>query len=353
LLTVGGDAPGLNAAVRGFVHAATRQGILVCASHFGFAGLLGCEAVGSLRLQDVRGILPRGGSILGCSTHANPLALPTEDPAFREASAMVRARTRELGIDALVLIGGDGTMSIAERLGGIGVPCIGIPKTIDGDVGETELTCGLDSAVETATRAIDALHSTAEAHQRVMIIECMGRYAGFIALRSAIAGGADAVLIPEIPYDVDRVVAKIREREHLGLRFSIVVIGEGACPAGSCTSEVEPGGPGRLPRLGGAGQRLAQELLAHDVRHEVRVTVLGHLQRGGSPTASDRLLATRFGVQAAELCAQRRFGRMVALRAGRVDSVSIGEACRARARVAPAGELVRSARAIGIELGAP
>jgi 6-phosphofructokinase 1 len=270
----------------------------------------------------------------------------------RDASPLVHARLRELGIDALVLAGGDGTMCIAARLGEQGLPCVGIPKTIDADLGGTEQTCGIDSAVEFATHAIDTLHSTAEAHQRVMIVEVMGRQAGFIGLRAGIAGGADAVLLPEIPYEVERVVAKVRERESLGRRFSIVVMGEGARPTGGKASEVEPGRPGREPRLGGAGRRLAHELAEHDVGHEVRVTVLGHLQRGATPTAFDRLLATRFGAHAAELCAESRFGRMVTLRAGHVDSIPIAEACRAPARVDPMSELVRCARSMGIELGA-
>lgn len=352
ILTGGGDAPGLNAVVRAFVHAASRRSILVYASRYGFEGLLGREQVAPIHLDDVRGILPRGGSILGCSNRSNPFALPVDEARARDATEQLRARLVELGIDALVLAGGDGTMGIADRLGKLGIACVGVPKTIDGDLGGTELTCGLDSAVETATRAVDSLHSTAEAHQRVLVVEVMGRYAGWIALRAGIAGGADVVLVPELPYDVDRVVAKIRERDEYGLRFSIVVAGEGARPLGGGTSEVEQGRPGRAARLGGAGERLAQELTARKLPHEVRVTVLGHLQRGGTPTAHDRLLATRFGAHAAELCAQRRFGRMVCLRAGRVESIPIEEACRAPARLDPDHELLRCARAIGIEVGA-
>jgi 6-phosphofructokinase 1 len=353
LLTGGGDAPGLNAAVRAFVHAATKRRLLVYASHYGFEGLLGRAEVVPLRLEDVRGILPRGGSILGCSTKSNPFTLPTGELGARDAMKVVHAKIRELGIDALVLAGGDGTMSMAARLAQEGLHCIGIPKTIDGDVSGTEQTCGVDTAVETATHAVDALHSTAEAHQRVMIVEVMGRYAGFVALRSGIAGGADVVLVPEIPYDVARVVAKIHERESLGRRFSIVVVGEGARPVGGALSEVESARGGQPARLGGAGERLASELRTRDVRHDVRVTVLGHLQRGGTPTAADRLLATRFGAHAAELCEQGRFGRMVALRAGRVDSVPIAETHTLRAQVEGDGDLIRCARAVGIELGAP
>jgi 6-phosphofructokinase 1 len=352
LLTGGGDAPGLNAVVRAFFHAASRLSVRVSASRFGFEGLLGRAEVVPLRIDHVRGILPRGGSILGCSTTSNPFAQSQSAEEERAAAAAVRARIDELGAEALVLVGGDGTMSIARILSRQGTPCIGIPKTIDGDLGMTEQTCGIDTAVETATRAVDALHSTAEAHQRVMIVEVMGRNAGWIALRSGIAGGADAVLIPEIPYAPDRVVAKVREREGLGLRFSIVVIGEGARRAGGEASEVEPARSGRPPRLGGAGERLKQELLGCGVGHDVRVTVLGHLQRGGTPTAADRLLATRFGAHAAELCEQRRFGRMVALRGGTIGSVTFDEACAARGSIDPMGELVQCARAIGIEVGA-
>jgi 6-phosphofructokinase 1 len=351
LLTGGGDAPGLNAAVRAFVHAATRRSILVYASRYGFEGLLGREHVAPIHLDDVRGILPRGGSILGCSTRSNPFAVPVDEAHARDASESLRRRLAELGIDALVLAGGDGTMNIADRLGKLGVLCVGIPKTIDGDLGGTDLTCGLDSAVETVTRALDALHSTAEAHQRVLVVEVMGRYAGWIALRSGIAGGADVILVPELPYDVDRVVAKIRERDEYGLRFSIVVAGEGARPLGGSMIEVEHGHPGRLARLGGAGARLAGEIGSRNLPHEVRVIVLGHLQRGGTPTAHDRLLATRFGAHAAELCAQQRFGRMVCLRGGHIDSIPIEEACRAPAHLDADHELLRCARAIGIEVG--
>ncbi len=351
LLTGGGDAPGLNAAVRAFWHAATRRAIRVSASRYGFEGLLGRAEVSAIRVEDVRGILSRGGSILGCSTKSNPFAMGGGAAASTARATLLQA-LGALAIDCLVLAGGDGTMAIARTLGELAVPCIGIPKTIDGDLGATEQTCGVDTAVETATRAIDALHSTAEAHQRVIVVEVMGRNAGWIALRAGIAGGADAVLIPEIPYIPSRVVAKIREREDLGLRFSIAVIGEGARPAGGQLSEVEPARGGQPARLGGAGQRLADELAAHDVGHEVRVSVLGHLQRGGTPTAADRLLASRFGAHAAELCAERRFGRMVTLKGSAIDSVALAEVPNEPRTIDPAAELVRCARAIGIELGA-
>jgi 6-phosphofructokinase 1 len=337
--------------VRGFTHAATRRGIEVWGSHFGLEGLLGRADVTLLGIRDVRGILPRGGSILGCSTKSNPFASAPEGESPTDRAEWLK-RLVSPRFDALVLAGGDGTMGIARSLDEIGVGCVGLPKTIDGDLGATEQTCGIDTAVETATHAIDSLHSTAEAHQRVMIVEVMGRTAGWIALRAGIAGGADAVLIPEIPYDPARVAAKIAEREGLGLRFSIIVVGEGARARGGLESVVEAAREGRPHRLGGAGQRLADELAALDIGHEIRVTVLGHLQRGGTPTAADRLLATRFGAHAAELCAERRFGRMVTLRGGEIDSVPLSEVQRAPRTIDPASEIVRCARAIGIELGA-
>jgi 6-phosphofructokinase 1 len=353
LLTGGGDAPGLNAAVRAFVHVASRRSVRVSASHYGFEGLLGKDLVEPLELGDVRGILARGGSILGCSTRSNPFAGLAADPdTVSDATTRLERRMADLAIDVLVLAGGDGTMRIAGTLSEGGIPCVGIPKTIDGDLGGTDHTCGLDTAVETATRAIDALHSTAEAHQRVMIVEVMGREAGWIALRAGIAGGADVILVPEIPYDVARVAAKIRDREALGRRFSIVVIGEGAKPAGGRESEVERPRIGQPARLGGAGERLAAELAGQDVQHDIRVTVLGHLQRGGIPTAADRLLATRLGAHAADLCASRRFGRMVTARGSRIESTPLADVPRAPWVVDPSGDLVRCARSMEIEVGA-
>ncbi len=352
LLTGGGDAPGLNAVVRGFVHRATQSELTVFGSRYGLEGLLGRDEVVPLGLHDVGGILPRGGSILGCSTRSNPLAVSETDETRKAAFSTVSRRLHELKIDALVLAGGDGTMAIAARFAESGIACVGIPKTIDGDLGGTERTCGFDTAVQVATHAIDALHSTAEAHQRVLVLEVMGRNAGLIALHSAIAGGADVALLPEIPYDVIRVAAKIRDRERRGLRFSIVVVGEGARPIGGTASQIESAARQRPARLGGAAERLMHELQEARLEHDVRTTVLGHLQRGGTPSAFDRLLGTRFGVHAAGLCAEGRFGRMVSLRSGHVDSIPLAEACAARAGVDPEGELVRCARAVGIELGA-
>jgi 6-phosphofructokinase 1 len=345
IVTSGGDAPGVNAILRGFVHRARLAGIEVVGSRYGFEGLLAPDGLVPLGLDGVRGVLHTGGSVLGCSTRVSPFAPRDMGPSIVEG---LRAR----GIDVLVLVGGDGSMTAAQRFASLGMPCVGIPKTIDNDLGGTDETVGFDTAVETATRAIDALHSTAEAHRRVMIAEVMGRYAGWIALHAGIAGGADVILIPEIPYDVDRVVAKVKERESLDLRFTIVVVSEGARPVGGAASEIEGAHPGLLPRLGGAGAHLVDALAARDIGHEVRCTVLGHLQRGGSPTSVDRVLGTRLGVAGAKLCEQRAYGRMVCVCGGVIRSVPLDEALGNRRAISRSSELLAAARSVGIELGA-
>lgn len=356
ILTGGGDAPGLNAVLRAFVKTCTEIGIEVLGSEDGFEGLIQPDRLVELTPASVRGTLPRGGSILGCSNRANPFAYPmhrgdaTGD--LVDLSASVVQRLSDHDVDVLVLVGGDGTMSMGKRFMDMGVPVIGVPKTIDNDLNATDLTFGFDTAVGTATWAIDALHSTAEAHDRVMVLELMGRYAGWIALHAGIAGGADVILIPEIPYEIDRVVAKIQARLRIGRTFSIVVVGEGAHPKGGESSHVTEGRRGHLPRLGGAGARVARELEPL-VPCEIRTTVLGHLQRGGSPSALDRLLGTRFGVAAARLCQENRTGRMVALRGQDVVSVPLEDAIDHPKLVPPDGELCAVARAVGIELGAP
>jgi 6-phosphofructokinase 1 len=349
LITGGGDAPGLNAATRAFVRVARPRGVRVSASRYGFEGLLGRADVIPLEEADVAGISSRAGSILGCSTISDPFSQTRPSQSIR----LLDSRLGDLGMDGLVLAGGDGTMQIARELVARGFRCIGIPKTIDGDLPGTERTCGLDTAIAAATSAIDALHATAEAHRRVMILEVMGRAAGWIALAAGVAGGADVALIPEIPYDPGRVVAKIRAREALGRSFSIVVVGEGARAIGGAPSEVAPAAQGQPARLGGAGEQLAHLIGGYNLGHDVRVTVLGHLQRGHAPTASDRLLGTRLGAHAADLCAEGRFGRMVVLRGEEVDSIAFSDLPAGRRLVDAEGSLVRCARALGIELGAP
>jgi phosphofructokinase-like protein len=355
ILTGGGDAPGLNAVLRAFVKTATDLDLQVYGSEDGFAGLI--EEPGRivrLTRSDVRGILPKGGSILGCSNRADPFAYEVtgSDGTERtiDVSERVKTKLAELEIDIVVLVGGGGTMNIGMRFAKMGVAVVGIPKAIGNDLAATDLTFGLDSAVATATVAIDALHSTGEAHDRVMVLEVMGRDAGWIALMSGIAGGADVILIPEIPYDVDRIIEKIDTRSSPSDNFSIVVVGEGAKPIGGTVSSISEAHESVPHRQHGPGFQLAR-LLDGRIDHEIRVTVLGHLQRGGSPSSFDRILGTRFGVHAAELCYHDNTGQIVALRGQEVVSVPLEAAVANLKRVPPDGELVRVARAIGIELG--
>jgi 6-phosphofructokinase 1 len=356
ILTGGEDAPGLNAVLRAFVKSAVGLGLEVYGSEDGFAGVIeDPNRITRLTPDDVRGILPKGGSILGCSTRTDPFAYGTgsSDGSAKKAldlSERVVATLEKRGIDILVLVGGGGTMNIGLRLAKLGIPIVGIPKAIGNDLAATDSSFGLDSAVSTATAAIDALHSTGEAHERVMILEVMGHDAGWIALMSGVAGGADVILIPEIPYDVDRVIEKIEERSAPSQNFSIIVVGEGSKPMGGTVSSIsEAPGHGSL-RQDGPGFQLAR-LLDGRVDHEVRVTVLGHLQRGGTPSSLDRILGTRFGVRAAELCYHDNTGQVVALRGQDVVSVPLEAAVANVKRVPPDGELVAVARTIGIELG--
>jgi 6-phosphofructokinase 1 len=355
ILTGGGDAPGLNAVLRSFVKTATGLGLQVYGSEDGFSGLIE-EPTRVVRLMrsDVRGILPKGGSILGCSDRADPFSYaaigPDGSAKTIDVSERVLAKLKEFEIDTLVLVGGGGTMNIGMRFAKLGVQVVGIPKAIGNDLAATDLTFGLDSAVATATAAIDTLHSTGEAHERVMILEVMGRDAGWIALMSGIAGGADVILIPEIPYDVDRVIEKIAERSSPSHNFSIIVVGEGSKPLGGTVSSINDAQQQVSHRPDGPGFQLAR-LLEGRIDHEIRVTVLGHLQRGGSPSSFDRILGTRFGVHAAELCYHDNTGQVVALRGQDVVSVPLEAAVANLKRVPPDGELVAVARAIGIELG--
>ena len=355
ILTGGGDAPGLNAVLRSFVKTATGLGLQVYGSEDGFSGLIEEPSrVVRLMRSDVRGILPKGGSILGCSDRADPFSYGATGPDGSaktiNVSERVLAKLKEFEIDTLVLVGGGGTMNIGMRFAKLGVQVVGIPKAIGNDLAATDLTFGLDSAVATATAAIDTLHSTGEAHERVMILEVMGREAGWIALMSGVAGGADVILIPEIPYDVDRVIQKIAERSSPSHNFSIIVVGEGSKPLGGTVSSITDAHEHVSHRPDGPGFQLAR-LLEGRIDHEIRVTVLGHLQRGGSPSSFDRILGTRFGVRAAELCYHDNTGQVVALRGQDVVSVPLEAAVANLKRVPPDGELVAVARAIGIELG--
>lgn len=353
VLTAGGDCPGLNAVIRAFVKTAEAHydwelvGILD-----GFEGLLAPDGMRPLRGDDVQGILSYGGTILGTSNSGNPFAVRSlvngeEKVEDRSADAMARLRERE--IDALVVIGGDGSMRIALGFQQLGVQIVGVPKTIDNDLAATDVTFGFDTAVATATDAIDKLRSTAEAHHRVMIVELMGRDTGWIALEAGLAGGGNVILIPEIPFRVERVARAIEGRSQSGRSYSIVVVAEGACPVGG-NRIVQRIGPDGMPRLGGVGAWLAEEL-GKRIRFEVRATVLGHVQRGGTPTAFDRVLATRLGCAAAWLVGRGDFGKMVAVRGSEIVPVPIEDAVRTNRRVPPAGDRVMTARHLGVSFG--
>jgi 6-phosphofructokinase 1 len=355
ILTGGGDCPGLNAVIRGVVRAAVlRRGWRVLGIADGFDGLVDGPRWRELDMAAVRGILPRGGTILGTSNRGNPLAYPVKEGStirLVDVSDKVVQNFRAMGAEALVAVGGDGTLKIARRLGELGLPVVAVPKTIDNDLRATDVTFGYSTAVETVTEALDKLHSTAESHQRVMVVEVMGRDAGWIALESGIAGGADVVLIPEIPFDLEKVCAAIDRRRERGSRFSIVVVAEGASPAGGGkVVQVEAEQNLGVERLGGIGRFVAQQMGAF-LDMETRVVVLGHVQRGGTPCPFDRILGSRFGVKAVEMIELGLFGRMTALRGRDVIAVEIAAAVGALNRVDPGGDLVRAAEELGIMVG--
>ena len=351
ILTGGGDAPGLNAVIRAAVRAAAPTGIECVGIADGFDGLLHPERARPLAWRDVSGIHRLGGTILGTTNRGSPLGNP--GPLTADAVAYARQCLdgfMGLNLHALLAIGGDGTLAIAQALYCQGLPVIGVPKTIDNDITDTDMTFGFDSAVSFATEAIDRLHTTAEAHHRVMVVEVMGRYAGWIALHAAVAGGADVALIPEIPFLFDRLEACIRERDRAGATCSIVVAAEGARPCGEERAVVAAGTESRLERLGGIAARVAEEL-ERRTKHETRYDVLGHLQRGGSPSSADRILASRFGAFAVELARRGAFGVMAALHCDTLTTVPLARVA-GRTRSVPLDDgLVQTARAIGIAFG--
>jgi phosphofructokinase-like protein len=317
ILTGGGDCPGLNAVIRAIV----RRGLGLGESSFvgfryGWAGVLEHDVV-ELTRESTAGILPRGGTILGTS-RTNPLA------GRPDGLERVRSTFEREGLGVLITIGGEDTLGVALRLSEEGLPIVGVPKTIDNDIGGTDVTFGFHTAVQIATDAIDRLHTTAESHNRVMVVEVMGRHAGWIATYAGIAGGADAILVPERPFDIEEVCARLRRRHARGITFSIVVVSEGAAPREGTAISVADGAStdefGHV-RLGGIGVELAREIELL-TGYETRATILGHVQRGGTPTAYDRVLATRFGVAAMDAAAAGRFGQMVAL--GGSDIVEVG-----------------------------
>jgi phosphofructokinase-like protein len=353
ILTGGGDCPALNAVIRAAVKTCIGFGWEVLGIEEGFDGLIHCKTR-PLATASVSGILHLGGTILGTTNAANPFCYPIlaegGKTAERDISDTVVANFQKLGLDALIVIGGDGTLTIAQQFYEKGIPLVGVPKTIDNDINGTVITFGFDTAVNTARDALDKLHTTAESHRRVLVVEVMGRHAGWIAVHSGIAGGADIILIPEIPYDISKVAHSVMERERLGKHFSIVVVAEGAFPAGGSLTHAESKRAGREQRLGGVGERVASAITELTGK-ETRVVVLGHLQRGGAPTTFDRVLGTRFGSGAARLIRKGAFGRMVALIPPDVESIPIREAIGQRKTVPVDNDIIKSAREIGISFG--
>jgi 6-phosphofructokinase 1 len=346
ILTGGGDCPGLNAVIRAAVRTLIRDhGFEAVGIQLGFEGLL-TKATVPLTMDTIRGILPKGGTLLRTTNRGNPFEYPTKGGGCIDRSAEVVANAKALGLDGVIAIGGDGTLKIAQRLCDLGIPMVAVPKTIDNDLEATDYTFGFQTAVAVATDAVDRLHTTAESHDRVMILEVMGRNAGWIALHSGIAGGADIILVPEIPYRPRAIVELIEERQEEGRKFDIIVVAEGAKRHGGEETYLDKA----TRRLGGVAYQVAADIQNH-IEMEIRVTVLGHIQRGGSPIAFDRVLASRFGAEAAKLVAQDDFGKMVALRGEAVIAVPIAEAVSRPKYVDPDGQIVRDARSLGISFG--
>jgi len=354
ILTGGGDAPGLNAVIRAVVKSAHNAGgYEVLGIRNGFDGLLELEGIIELTRAEVRGILPKGGTILGTASRGNPFArklIRNGEEVIVDVSDEVVARIAELDLDSLIVVGGDGTLKISLELYQKGSPIIGVPKTIDNDIQGTEVTFGFDTAVNTAMEAIDRLHTTAESHHRVMVLELMGRDAGFITLHAGVAGGADVILIPEIPFEFESVCKTIQKRADRGRHFSIVAVSEGASPKGGQQVFSRGGDELVQARLGGIGATVAK-FIEEACGMECRVMVLGHLQRGGSPTAFDRWLASRFGAAAFRLAEEGTHGQMVALVGGEVVSITLDEALAEPNRVDPNGDAVMTARNLGLSLG--
>jgi 6-phosphofructokinase 1 len=352
--TGGGDAPGLNAVIRAAVLSARTRGWDVLGIKRGYAGLLGEDEIVPLTSDSVRGIAAQGGTIIKTTNRGSPFAYPVQQTDGSwvnvDRSDELVENARNLGIEAIISIGGDGSLAIAQKLSQKGVRVVSVPKTIDNDVAGTITTFGFDTAVNTAMEAIDKLHTTAESHDRVMVLEVMGREAGFIALHAGVAGTADVILIPEIEWDIERVCAKIMERDAAGRRFSIVVVAEGSKPKGGSESIIGASLPGQERRLGGIAERIAYDI-QRITGKETRSMVLGHLQRGGSPTGYDRLLATRFGAAAVQAVADKKWGHMVALQSPHIVAIPIEEVLAETKRVDPKHDVVQTARMIGISFG--
>ena len=350
ILTGGGDAPGLNAVIRAVVRTAIGEFGMNCIGiEDSFEGILGETHTQKLTRKTVSGILPRGGTILGTRNRGSFVRMVDGKPVYPEMPiGEALANLDILGIEALIVLGGEGTLAIAEQFHNRGFPIIGVPKTIDNDLAATELTFGFMTAIDIATEALDRLHTTAASHDRVMILEVMGRNTGWIALQAGLAGSADVILIPEIPFSFESVAQKVLAREKAGSRFTNIVVAEGAKEVGkseiySDTKEL---------RLGGIGEYVRQRV-EEMTGKESRCVVLGHLQRGGSPNAFDRMLGTNFGACAVRALASGETGKMVALQAGTITTVPLSEACANIKTVPIDGQLVRTARDIGITFAAP
>lgn len=355
--TGGGDCPGLNAVIRAVVRSARiHYSWDVIGIEDGFDGLIFARDLKNLDEASISGILHRGGTILGTTNRGNPFKhtdYVNGEKVEKDLSHKIIENVKILGLDAIVAIGGDGTLIIANELFKRGVPIVGVPKTIDNDLSATDLTFGFTTAVDTATEALDKLHTTAESHHRVIVVEVMGREAGWIALESGVAGGADVILIPEIPFSYEKVIEKVKRRNMLGKRFSIVVVAEGAKPiGGEQVLQARAHDGYQNVRLGGISYQVADMIEANS-EIETRVVVLGHLQRGGSPNAFDRNLATKFGAVAVDLIAQKKFGHVVVLRGRKIESVPIEQAIKEIKFVDPNGQGVITAEKMGIEFGRP
>jgi 6-phosphofructokinase 1 len=353
ILTGGGDAPGLNAVIRAAVKTAVSvYNCEVFGIKNGYDGFLEADGIVPLSVEDVRGILPRGGTILGSANRGNPYArkvIRDGQEVTIDVSDEIIKGISKLKLEALLVLGGDGTLHIAHELSQKGVPVIGVPKTIDNDIIGTEITFGFDTALNIATEALDRLHTTAESHHRAMVLELMGRDAGFIALQAGVSGGADVILIPEIPFKYESIMAKIRNRTAMGRKFSILAVSEGAKPQDGGQVFSRKGDEIYVPRLGGIGQVVGEYIEKQGF--ESRVTVLGHIQRGGTPTSFDRSLATRYGAAAVRLAVRGGFDRMVALHCGKITDIPLEEATAMPKRVQLDDDAVITARSVGISFG--
>ena len=354
ILTAGGDCPGINAVIRAVAKTAMFDyGMEVIGFKDGYYGLVK-NLVNKLDVNDVSGILTKGGTILGTSNRHDPFNFLIERGRKiikRDYSDKAIENLKKHKVGALVCVGGDGTLIIASKIIRKGVKVVGVPKTIDNDVNETDFTFGFDTAVQTATEAIDKIHDTAMSHHRVMIVELMGRYVGWLALYAGVASGGDVILIPEIPYDIDKVCATLKKRSRKGKRFSIVVAAEGARPIGGTLiiKGVDKKSPDPI-RLGGIGRFLSGQIKER-MKLETRVTVLGHIQRGGTPTAFDRVLATRFGSAAAHAVAEGDFGKVVCLRGAEIIRVPLERTIAELKKVPPNHQLIAAAKSVGTEFG--